>query len=135
MEAIDLRRVPSSADLASPGDFVYIAKREPMRTVVTRPIDPPRGFFKKLIWTLIGAKFDFREEFEPRWPDYDAIILLCPHCSMPLATTKRHTIVLLDPLTLDIPLACEYSRSKGVSAQENDGVASFAIQQGQIIPQ
>jgi hypothetical protein len=133
MQALDLRRVTSSADLASPGDFVFIPNCEPSRKVVTRPIDPPYGFFKKLIWTVVGKKFDLREELEPRWPEYDAIVLLCPHCSMPLATTKSHHIVSLDPVTLDIPLACEYSRSRGVTGDENDSTASFEINEGKII--
>jgi hypothetical protein len=132
-KSLDLRRVSSSADLASPGDFVYLAKREPLRTVVMVPIDPPRGFFKGTIWNLIGRKFDVREELEPRWPEHDTIILLCPHCSQPIATTKEHNIVSLDPLTLDKPLACPYSRSSISGPQASDtNAVSFAINEGKI---
>lgn len=39
-----------------------------------------------------------------------AIILLCPHCSQPIATTKGHRIISLERLTIEKPVACAYSR-------------------------
>ena len=42
-----------------------------------------------------------KEVVEIVWPDYDAVILLCPHCSQPIATTKDHRIVSLEPLTIE----------------------------------
>ena len=38
------------------------------------------------------------------------MILLCPRCSQPIATTKDHRIASLEPLTIEKPLACVYSR-------------------------
>jgi hypothetical protein len=133
-KSLELRRVSSSADLASPGDFVYIAKREPLKTVLMVPIDPPRGFFKRIVWNIAGKKFAVREELDPRWPEQDTIVLLCPHCSQPLATTKEHKIVSLDSLTLNKPLACPYSRSRGISAQADVSTeVSFEIVEGKIM--
>jgi hypothetical protein len=132
-KSLDLRRVDSSADLASPGDFTFIEKREPIRIVTTKPIEPPKAFFKKLIWTFVGKKFEFTEQLETRWPEQDTIVLLCPHCSQPLATTKEHKIVSLEPLTLDKPLACPYSRARGISAQADANTeVSFTIKDGKI---
>jgi hypothetical protein len=37
MEALEVRRVSSSADLLHPGEYVFIAKRQPKITVERRP--------------------------------------------------------------------------------------------------
>jgi hypothetical protein len=132
-KSVNLRRVASSADLTYPGDFVFIAKRDPVRTIMMLPKNPPNGFFKRIIWKFAGKKYDTKEILDPRWPEQDTIVLLCPHCSQPLATTKEHKIVFLDPLTLDKPLACPYSRSSITGQTNDDSAVSFAIQEGKIM--
>ena len=47
---------------------------------------------------MFGSKHSYKEIVEIRWPDYDAIILNCPHCSQPIATTKEHRIVSIEQL-------------------------------------
>lgn len=52
MEALPARRVSSSPDILKPGDYCFIAKREPIRTYETVTAEPPTGFWKRLFWTL-----------------------------------------------------------------------------------
>lgn len=135
LQAIEVRRVPSSADLTAPGDFAFIPKREPLRRLEQVPITPPRNFFKRLVWHFFGKKQEARQFIELQWPEYDAIILNCPHCNMALATTKTHKIVSLEPLTIESPIGCEYSRSKGIAtkAREQEEAVVFLVKAGKII--
>jgi hypothetical protein len=52
------------------------------------------------------------------------VIFLCLPGSQPLATSKDHKILLLDPLTIDQPITGEYSRSRGVAS---DGAPEFTF--------
>ena len=91
--ATEVKRVPSSDDLTAPGDFAFIPKREPIRRIETMPLVPPRNLFKHLIWQFFGKKQEVRQFIELQWPEYDAVILNCPQCKVPLATTPTHKIV------------------------------------------
>jgi hypothetical protein len=122
MQALEVRRVPLSEDLSSPGDFVFIGKRAPRITVERLALEAPSGFFKKLWWNAFGKKYEMKQIVELVWPDYDAIILNCPACNGPCATTKRHKIISIEPLTLEIPLTCPYCKTK-----------SFTITEGKLI--
>jgi hypothetical protein len=128
---LQVHRVPFSADLLQPGDYCFIAKREPIRTFDTQRLEPPQGFFRLLLWGMFGKKTDTKETIEIVWPDYDAIVMNCPHCSQPIATTKDHKILSIEPLTIEKPLACAYSR--GVGRYDTPTVA-FEIKDGNIMP-
>ena len=115
LKAVELRRVQSSADSSSPGDFTFVPKREPVRKFERIPLEAPKGFFRKLLWQAFGKKCELKQIVELLWPEYEAVILNCPHCNMPLVTTPQHRIVSLDPLTVETPSACVYSaRSKSL---------------------
>jgi hypothetical protein len=135
LQAFEVRRVPSSGDLTAPGDFAFIPKRESIRHLERVPIQPPRNFFKRLVWQFFGQKQEVRQYIELQWPEYDAVILNCPHCNMPLATTKTHKIVSLEPLTIESPIGCEYSRGKGIAtkAREEEEAVVFRVTDGKII--
>ncbi|MDP9049822.1 MAG: hypothetical protein M3O31_03735 [Acidobacteriota bacterium] len=135
LKALEVRRVSSSGDLTAPGDFAFIPKREPIRRLEHVPITPPRNFFKRIIWHFFGKKQETRQYIELQWPEYDAVILNCPHCNMPLATTKTHKIVSLEPLTIETPIGCEYSRGKGIAtkAREQEEAVVFLVKDGKII--
>jgi hypothetical protein len=49
MEALEVRRVPFSYDLAKAGDYCLVPKRAPIVTVERRPLDPPQGILER-IW-------------------------------------------------------------------------------------
>lgn len=127
--------MPSSADLSAPGDFAFIPKREPNRRLEQVPLTPPRNFFKRLLWQFFGKKTEVKQYIELVWPEYDAVILNCPHCNGPLATTAKHKIVSLEPLTIETPIGCEYSRSAGIAtkAREKEEAVVFLIKDGKII--
>ena len=130
MQALDLRRVPISADLEKAGDFAFVPKREPIREITRTPIDPPTGFFKALWWSLFGKKYVEKETVLPLWPEYDAIVMMCPHCNQPIGTTKEHHIVSTEPLTIEQPVACAYSRP---TLQAPPTIA-FKVTDGKIMP-
>ena len=80
---------------------------------------------------FFGKKQSFKEILEIRWPDYDAIVMNCPHCNQPMATMKEHRILSIDPLTIEKPLACGYSRGAG----KHDALTvAFEIKDGKIKP-
>ena len=124
MQALEVRRVNLSEDLSSPGDFVYIAKRQPRITVERLPLEAPAGILEKLWWKFFGKKYEMKQIVEMVWPDYDAIILNCPACNGPCATTKRHKIVSIEPLTLEIPLTCPYCKTKSFTIREGKLMAA-----------
>jgi hypothetical protein len=116
-------RVKTSEELLRPGEYVFIAKRPPLVTVEKVPLYPPLGFFKLLWWTLFGKKYDTKQTVEVVWPAVDTIILNCPDCATPFATSERHKIVSVEPLTIDIPVTCPYTKDK-----------SFSISEGNLTP-
>jgi uncharacterized protein YbaR (Trm112 family) len=122
MEALAVRRVSTSADLANPGEYVFIEKRQPRRNVEQIPIEPPSGFFRRLWWEWFGKKYTLRVVLEMLWPEIDTIILNCPVCNGPCATTKNHKIISVEPLTLEIPLTCPYCKTN-----------TFVVREGQIM--
>jgi uncharacterized protein YbaR (Trm112 family) len=123
MQALEVRRVPTSADLEKPGDFAFIKKREPLSTKDETSIEPPKNRIKRFFWNMFGTKVRVTETLLPLWPPRDTVIVICPNCFQPLATTDRHTIVSLEPLTIEPELTCPYCRTK-----------SFSIEEGKIIP-
>jgi uncharacterized protein YbaR (Trm112 family) len=50
----------------------------------------PSGFWARIIWVISGRKPLVKEVIETQWPEYDAIILNCPKCNQPCATSKDH---------------------------------------------
>ncbi|HVB33724.1 MAG TPA: hypothetical protein VNJ52_05040 [Patescibacteria group bacterium] len=133
MQAIEVRRVQSSADLSSPGDFTFVPKREPVRKFERIPLEAPKGYFRNLLWQVFGKKYEVKQIVELLWPEYDAVILNCPNCNMPLATTPQHKIVSLDPLTIETPIACSYERSQGIAAKPDGKSIAFQVKEGKII--
>lgn len=121
IEALAVRR-EHSEDLLNPGDYVFLAKREPRRTVEQIPIEPPTGFLRHLWWEWFGRKYALREVLELLWPEQDTVILNCPVCNSPCATTKNHRIICVEPLTLEVPLTCPYCKTQ-----------TFKIVEGQIM--
>lgn len=123
MQALEVRRVPLSEDLSRPGDYVYIEKRAPRVQNQHVPLSPPSGLFRRFYWNAFGKKYELKQIVELLWPDYDAVILNCPVCNGPCATTKKHKIISVEPLTLEIPLTCPYCKTK-----------SFTITEGKLMP-
>lgn len=109
--AQEVKRVPKSEDLLHPGDFVFIPKREPVRTYQSIPLTPPAGFLKRLLWNLFGQKYEIRMHEHPLWPDIDTVIVNCPICNGPVGTTKHHAIANIEPLTIETPITCPYCRT------------------------
>jgi hypothetical protein len=116
--AQEVKRVPTSEDLLHPGEFVFIPKREPIRTFESTPIAPPTGAFRRLWWDLFGKKYEIKQIVELLWPEIDTVIMNCPECNSPLATTRSHTIVSLEPLTIETPLTCPYCRTNTFKVAE-----------------
>jgi hypothetical protein len=133
LQAFEVRRVSSSGDLTAPGDFAFIPKREPLRRLEHTALPAPRNFFKRIWWSFFGTKWEVKQFIELRWPEYDAIILNCPHCNMPLATTAKHKIISLEPLTIESPIGCEYSRVKGIASSVEREEVIFMVKEGKII--
>lgn len=127
---LEVRRVASSADLMQAGDYCLIEKRPPIRKFEPVAVEPPAGFLRKLSWLLFGKKQLTKEIVEIVWPDYDAIVLMCPHCSQPIGTTKDHKILSLEPLTIEKPLACAYSRPSPSALP----LIAFQINDGKVTP-
>jgi hypothetical protein len=119
MQALEVRRVSSSADLLKAGDFVFIPKREPEITVERIPLTPPTKFFAFIKWSLFGKKYELKQYVELRWPEHDAVIVQCPDCNSPCASTKIHKIISIEPLTVELPITCPYC--KNVTFQIKDG--------------
>jgi hypothetical protein len=90
--ALEVKRVPLSEELLHSGEYVLIQKREPQRSFVSVPFPPPSGCFRFLRWKFIGPKFELKTIEQPVWPDADTIVVNCPLCKGPVATTKHHTI-------------------------------------------
>lgn len=81
------------------------------------PLDPPRGFFRRLHWHVFGKKYELKQYVELLWAEHDAIILNCPDCNGPCGATKNHKIISIEPLTLEIPLACPYARRAALTSK------------------
>ena len=85
--ALEVKRVPHSEDLLHPGEYVFIGKRLPKVTLeklsAEEPHDKPDGTlignaFRYLKWKLFSKQNGYKEIIEPVWPDYDAVVLMCP---------------------------------------------------------
>ncbi len=120
--ALEVKRVPHSEDLLHPGDYVFVNKREPRRNVEMIPIQAPTNRFRRLWWNAFGKKYALREVLELLWPEIDTIIVNCPVCNSPCATTRNHKILSIEPLTLEIPLTCPYCKTN-----------TFKIEEGKIM--
>jgi hypothetical protein len=132
-KALEVRRVATSPDIERPGDYCFIAKREPIRTYDTMTVERPRGIWTAILMALgiPATKRVTRETLLPQWPDYDAIVMACPHCGQPIGTTKEHRIVSVEPLTIDQPIACAYSRGAG---KFDTPTVAFTVKDGKIMP-
>jgi hypothetical protein len=122
MDALEVRRVPSSYDLVNRGDYCLVPKRDPIVTVERKPLDPPKGLFRRIMWQWFGKKEELKTIVEALWPDYDAIIVNCPQCIQPCATTAKHEIVSVEPLTIATSITCPYCRTM-----------TFKITEGKLI--
>ena len=122
LTALEVKRVPHSEDLLHPGEFVFIPKREPIRTFPSEPLEPPTGSLSRIWWNWFGKKYEIKQIVELLWPEIDTVIINCPECNQALATTKNHKIVSLEPLTIETPLTCPYSKTH-----------TFKVEQGKII--
>jgi hypothetical protein len=128
--AVQAHRVPVSPDILKAGDYCFIPKKDPMRTYETVLAEPPTGRWKRIIWALFRSKTITKVTELPLWPNYDAVVMACPHCNQPIGTTKDHKIVSVEPLTLDKPLACAYSSAGFRSA----ATIAFEVKDGKIMP-
>jgi hypothetical protein len=118
LEGIEVRRVSTSADLLHPGEYVYIAKRQPKITIEREPLAPPTGFIKLLWWNWFGKKYEIKQIVELMWPESDTIIFNCPECNGPCATTSYHKITSIEPLTLEAPITCPYCKTNSFRIAE-----------------
>jgi hypothetical protein len=111
MEALTVRRVQYSEDLLKRGDYFFVEKRQPAITFKRVPLDPPQGILERIWWRWFGKKEELKQIIEIVWPEYDAIIVNCPQCNQPCATSKEHRIVSVEPLTIETPVTCPYCRT------------------------
>ena len=81
-QALEVKRVQHSEDLLHPGEYVFVAKRQPIITVEKVPIEPPLdkyggtaigNAFRYLKWQF-GKKYEMKQIVELLWPQQDAII-------------------------------------------------------------
>ena len=131
LQTLEVRRVAISPDLEKPGDYCFIARRETIRTFETIEQPAPKGFFRRLVWLIFGSKQQHKETMLPQWPDYDAIVMGCPHCGQPIGTTKEHRILSVEPLTIDKPLACAYSCP---TVKGSLPTVAFQVKDGKLMP-
>jgi hypothetical protein len=130
--ALEVKRVPRSEDLLHPGEFVFIPKREPIRKFHSEPLGPPAAkygggtvvgdAFRYWKWRFFGKKYEIKQIVELLWPEIDTVIINCPECNQALATTGQHKIVSLEPLTIETPLTCPYTKTH-----------TFKVEQGKIL--
>jgi Zn finger protein HypA/HybF involved in hydrogenase expression len=78
---------------------------------------------KFIWWSWFGQKYELKQIVELLWPEQDTLILNCPACDSPCATTKNHTIISVEPLTHQIPLTCPYCKTK-----------TFKVEEGKLMP-
>src|ERR1039458_5265495 len=90
MDALKVRRVPASDELAKPADYVFVQKRQPIITVERQPLLPPSSFLKRLWWDAFGKKYELKRIVELLWPERDTVILNCPQCSQPVSGYAKH---------------------------------------------
>jgi len=109
--AQEVKRVPTSENLLHPGDFVFIPKREPIKTFESVPVPPPKGILSRWLWQRFGKRFELKPVYETVWPGIDTVVMLCPICNGPVATTKHHPIINVDPLTIEASITCPYCRT------------------------
>jgi hypothetical protein len=110
--AQEVKRVSHSEELLHPGDYAFVGKREPIVITHQEPATPPQGLFRRLWWRwFFGEKMVTSKTLIPQWPDIDTVIVNCPLCNGPVATTKNHTIACLDPITIETPITCPYCRT------------------------
>jgi hypothetical protein len=109
MQALEVRRVSSSEDLLHPGEYVYIPARPPEITREKKPIVAPVGFWKTIWWALFSRKYEIIQTKNPSWPEVNSVIIVCPQCSVPFASSKLHPILSIDPLTIVQSLTCPYT--------------------------
>jgi hypothetical protein len=64
MQALQVRRVATSADLSSPGGFTFVPKREPVRKIERVPLERPKGFRRKLLWQFFAKKHELKQVIE-----------------------------------------------------------------------
>jgi hypothetical protein len=95
--AQEVKRVPHSEELLHPGDFVFIPKRQPAVTFHSVPLEPSKGWGRRMRWNLFGTKYEIQKTVTPVWPDADTVILNCPICNRPFGTTAQHKITSTDP--------------------------------------
>jgi hypothetical protein len=130
LTALEVKRVPHSEDLLHPGEFVFIPKREPIRTFRSEPIEAPKidslwtfpSVWRWLKWRVFSPKYEIKQIVELLWPEIDTVIINCPECNQALATTGQHKIISLEPLTIETPLTCPYSKTH-----------TFKVAEGKII--
>jgi hypothetical protein len=89
MEAFTVRRVKYSQDLLHKGDYFFVAKRHPNITVERVPVMQPQGILERIWWNWFGKKEELKQIVEIVWPEHDAIIVNCPQCNQPSASTKN----------------------------------------------
>jgi hypothetical protein len=118
LEAIQVRRVPISPDLLNPGDYVFIPKKKPLITEERVAINSPT-FFQR----MFRKTYEIKETVIRLWPEIDTVIINCPDCNSPIATTSTHKIISIEPLTIEIPITCPYCKTK-----------SFTITAGKLTP-
>jgi hypothetical protein len=121
--ALEVKRVPRSEDLLHPGEYVFIPKREPRRTFQSIALDPPKAFGRRVLWNLFGKKYELKQIVAFVWPEIDTVVINCPDCNGTLATTGNHKIISVEPLTIEIPLTCPYTKEH-----------TFKVAEGKIMP-
>jgi hypothetical protein len=79
---------------------------------------------------MFSKKYIEKETVLPLWPEHNAVVVMCPHRNQPIGTTKERHIVSTEPLTIEQPLACAYSRPTMTALP----TIAFQIKDGTITP-
>lgn len=122
-------RKQGSDELEKPGDYCIIEKRGMTDEEFTQAVTAlkeklsPRGIFQKAYWRIAVRK---PVEETPKyihgvrvllkkkniWPNYRALLLVCPKCKVPYSSTKEHSIIVDEHLTLNKEIECPYGKNK-----------------------
>jgi hypothetical protein len=81
------------------------------------------GVHFSLWWRFFGEKHIVRRTEEEVWPAYGAVIMVCPRCNQPCATSAKHAIACVEPLTVETPVTCPYCRAM-----------TFKVTEGKLMP-
>ena len=61
---------------------------------------------KTISWAFVRKKYEIIETKNESWSEVNSIIIVCPECKVPFASSKLHSIFSEEPLTINRSLTC-----------------------------